>query len=277
MKVSLIIAVYKDTRALELILESLSNQIYTNFEVVVAEDGACDSMKKCITEAQQKYNFTIKHTTQEDKGVRKARSQNNGILASSGEYLIFIDGDCLLYSTFIYGHVQLARPKQALSGRRINLDKKISDAIREGTVKSKDIENSLLTKYLYLAFNKEVRFEQGIYIKPNSLIFQLLQKRKRNTEILGCNFSLWKEDIVRLNGFDELSYGISAIPDDMDWTWRLPMAGIKIESCKNVANMMHLWHKIYDRGDAKKALLIMHQNRKEKKIICEYGLNTHVV
>jgi GT2 family glycosyltransferase len=88
---------------------------------------------------------------------------------------------------------------------------------------------------------------------------------------------LWKEDIVRLNGFDELSYGISAIPDDMDWTWRLPMAGIKIESCKNVANMMHLWHKIYDRGDAKKALLIMHQNRKEKKIICEYGLNTHVV
>ena len=39
MKVSVIIAVYKDVEALELIIESLKNQTYKNFEVIIAEDG----------------------------------------------------------------------------------------------------------------------------------------------------------------------------------------------------------------------------------------------
>ena len=38
MKVSVIIAVYKDVEALELIIESLKNQTYKNFEVIIAED-----------------------------------------------------------------------------------------------------------------------------------------------------------------------------------------------------------------------------------------------
>ncbi|MFY9082810.1 glycosyltransferase, partial [Aliarcobacter butzleri] len=39
MKISLIIAVYKDVESLELIIESLRNQTYKNFEVIIAEDG----------------------------------------------------------------------------------------------------------------------------------------------------------------------------------------------------------------------------------------------
>ena len=40
-------------------------------------------------------NLDIKHATQEDIGVRKSKSQNNGIKTSKWEYLIFIDGDCI--------------------------------------------------------------------------------------------------------------------------------------------------------------------------------------
>ncbi|MCK9162712.1 MAG: glycosyltransferase, partial [Arcobacteraceae bacterium] len=77
MKVSLIIAVYKDIEALSIIIEALKMQTYTNFEVVVAEDGNSKEMQKFISTIT---DLDIKHTTQEDIGIRKSRSVNNGIL-----------------------------------------------------------------------------------------------------------------------------------------------------------------------------------------------------
>ena len=86
MKVSVIVAVYKDVEALELIIESLKNQTYKNFEVIIAEDGQDEKMQTFIKSIK---DLDIKHTTQEDIGVRKSESQNNGIKTSNGEYLIF--------------------------------------------------------------------------------------------------------------------------------------------------------------------------------------------
>lgn len=275
MKVSLIVAVYKDVRALELILESLERQTYKNFELIVAEDGESSEMQKCVEIARKRYSFTIKHTTQEDKGVRKARSQNNGIIASTGEYLIFIDGDCVLYSTFIEGHVALAQKDTVLSGRRIDLNAALSKKLRDGKLSAFDIEQHLLMKYFYLMFDKSVKYEQGIYINPRGWIYRVFFKKKtRSTAILGCNFSAWKKDVVALNGFDE-GYGESAVSDDMDWDWRFRGYGLEIKSCKNVANMMHLDHKAHNRGDASHQVAKMLQNKELKKYVCDKGLNTH--
>ena len=272
MKVSIIIAVYKDITALALVLETLKYQTYKDFEVIVVEDGSSIEVKLFVESVD---NLEIKHTTQDDLGVRKARSQNNGIIASSEEYLIFIDGDCLLYSTFIEGHVSLAEKGYALSGRRLNLNQNLTDKLRKGDLKVIDIEKKLLWKYLYLVFDKSIRYEQGIYLKNKSWIYnKFFVNRKRNTAILGCNFSCWRDDIIALNGFDE-SYGETAIPDDMDWDWRFKAYGIKLKSCNNVANMMHLNHKIHDRGDATHQLSRMKSNIENNKYICKLGLNTH--
>lgn len=275
MKLSVIIAVYRNTEALGFVLDSLERQTYTNFEVIVAEDGDDDAMAKFVEQAREHYSFEIIHTTQEDKGVRKARSQNNAILQSHGDYLVFIDGDCVLYSTFLHGHASLAHKGCVLSGRRIDLPMKLTQKVKTKQVTPYEIESWYMSRFLYLAFDKSVKYEQGIYIAPESLLYTiLLAKRERTTAILGCNFSVWKEDIVRLNGFDE-SYGESAVSDDVDWNWRFEAAGLKIHSCKNVANMMHLWHKAHDRGDASKYIQRMQENQKANKFICENGLNLH--
>ena len=275
MKVSLIIAVYKDIRALELILESLADQTYKNFEVIVAEDGQSQEMKECVENARKTFTYTIKHTIQEDQGVRKARSQNNAVLASEGDYLIFIDGDCVLYSTFIQGHVSAAKKGCVLSGRRIDLNADLSKQIRDGALSPSDIEHKLLTKYFYLLFDKSVKYEQGIYLNPKGWIYKLFLKNKiRSTAILGCNFSVWRSDVIALNGFDE-GYGESAVSDDMDWDWRFRAYGLEIRSCKNIANMMHLDHKAHNRGDASHQVAKMLQHKKQGKYICESGLNTH--
>jgi glycosyltransferase involved in cell wall biosynthesis len=271
MTISLIIAVYKDVLALELIIESLKKQTYRDFEVVIAEDGKNQEMKHYIQSIE---NLKIKHTSQKDDGVQKAKSQNNGILASTGEYLIFIDGDCILYSTFIEAHYKLAKKACALSGRRLNLNKTLTRKIKDGIINSSDIEKNILTKYLPLSLDRTARFEQGIYFKPNGLMHFFLKKRKRNVAILGCNFSCWKEDMVALNGFDE-SYTQTGLADDVDWDWRFKAYGIKVNSCKNIANMMHLSHPIYDRDEPTEQLKNLEDNKRKNLYICKHGLNTH--
>jgi len=273
-KVSLIVAVYKDIKALELILDSLLDQTYTNFEVVVAEDAQREEMLNFISFAKEYYPFEIKHTCQEDIGVRKARSQNNAILVAEGEYLIFIDGDCLLYSTFIEGHISLSAENRILSGRRVNIPIEIVPKVKKKLLNIRDIEKNYIKKYFFWIFKPKIRYRQGIYINPKSFLYKLINIRKPSSSLLGCNFSCWRENILEINGFDE-SYEETAIPDDIDLQWRFRENGQTIYSCKNVANMFHLDHKIHDRGDATPLLKIMYQRKKEKLYICEKGINTH--
>ncbi len=272
MKVSVIISVYKDIVALDLIIQSLKIQTYTNFEAVIVEDAQNEDMKEYIDSIK---DIKCVHTSQEDLGVRKSRSQNNGVLASTGEYIIFIDGDCLLAPNFIESHVYLSERNHALSGRRFNLDEKQTKLLRNYKMDVKKYLHNFILYNFWQMFDKETRFEQGIYLNPKGFLYAIfLKNRKRNTSILGCNFSCFKSDMVMINGFDE-SYGETAIPDDMDFDWRFKAAGITVKSCNNAAVMFHLYHKAHDRGNPTMQLQRMARHRDEGRFICKMGLNTH--
>jgi len=271
-KVSLIVAVYKDVEALELIVRSLQTQRYKNFELIVAEDGQDATMAAYVKSIQK---LEVLHTTQEDRGVRKARSQNNAIGVSTGEYLVFIDGDCLLHSRFIEAHAVLARRGSVLSGRRLNLNAALTKKLRAHTLSPQQFEQRFAWYVPQLAFDREARLEQGIFLDPKGLFYAaLLGHKKRNTSILGCNFSCFKSDMLAINGFDE-SYGQSAVSDDMDLDWRFRAYGLTLRSCKNAAVMYHLHHKAHQRGDARAQVALMREREQEGKYICEAGLNTH--
>ncbi|WP_304546535.1 glycosyltransferase [Sulfurimonas microaerophilic] len=274
MKVSIIIAVYKDTEALELIFRSLEYQTYKNFEVVVAEDGESIEMAKAVDIAQTKYDFSIVHTIQEDNGVRKSVSQNNAIRHSSGEYLIFIDGDCILYSNFIENHVILSAEKTVVSGRRVNLGPQYSNYLREKVLDPLELEKSFMFKYFSIQKDASIErhTEEGFSIHINGLIHTLMKKlRKKKFPLLGCNMSCYKAAMVDINGFDE-ALGNSAMAGDTDLEWRFEGLGYKIVSARFIANQFHLFHKRkaseYDRGQD----LQMLENRKNKFFRCRIGL-----
>ncbi len=270
MKVSVIVAVYKDVEALELIIDALKRQTYKKFEVVVVEDGDSHAMKEYISTIS---GLAVIHTTQNDQGVRKAKSQNNGLIVATGEYLIFIDGDCIPHKNFVESHVLLSEEKTALSGRRMNIPINIASNIRNEKLDILDIENNLW-KYSSLVFTKEVRLKQAVYINPSSMLYRIISSRNASTAILGCNFSCFKKDMTDINGFDE-SYGETAIPDDMDWEWRFQASGVRLKSCKNAAIIYHLDHKVHNRGDASVFLEVMYERKRNKQFVCDKGLNTH--
>ena len=274
MRISIIIAVYKDIEALQLIIDSLRKQNYPDLEVVIAEDNNSIEMAEYVSSIT---DLDVVHTTQEDLGIRKARSQNNAIIKSSGEYLIFIDGDCIPYSTFINSHAKLAEKMCVLSGRRVNLGPTISKKIRKRSINALSLEKNYLLHLPFLLKDKSTHTAQGIYIRPDSLLYKntVAKRKKSNLNILGCNFSCFKSDIVAIDAFDE-SYGETAVPDDTDLQWRLEAAGLKLKTCKLSANQFHLYHTRHHQvRDVSDMVEKMHRRKNAGNYIAEKGLSSH--
>ena len=276
MKVSIIIAFYKDLEALELILEAFLRQTYSNIEVVIAEDNDDPATSLLVKKFSQQ--LKIIHNAHEDIGRTKAAAQNKAICAATGAYFIFIDGDCVPYSTFVEGHVALSQKKQVLSGRRVNVPSLLSQKMRSKALSTEAFEKHYLFYVLSsLIWEKKSHYEQGFYVRPQGYLYQnFIAKKKRNVEILGCNFSCFKEDFVGINGFDE-SYGLSILGDDTDLNWRFVDYGARIASCKNVANVFHLDHKrpSYPDFDPSEDLERFNRVKAQKKFYCDQGLDQY--
>lgn len=87
---SIIIPAYNVEKYIEQSVNSILNQTYQNFEIIIINDGSKDNTGKIIDKLYQN-NSKIKIIHKENEGLSKAR--NTGIKKSIGEYLIFLDGD----------------------------------------------------------------------------------------------------------------------------------------------------------------------------------------
>ena len=128
-KTSVIAAFYNNIKYLKLVLAGLERQTEKNFEVIIADDGSAEQVVKEIESISSNYSFRIKHIWHPDKGFRKNKILNQTILASESEYLIFIDFDCVPHSQFVEEHLNEKQEDIVLTGRRVNLSKKITDKL----------------------------------------------------------------------------------------------------------------------------------------------------
>ncbi len=89
-KFSIIVPIYNVEKYLNRCLDSLVNQNYDNYEIILVNDGSTDNSQSIIDEYQKKYNV-IKCYKKNNGGLSDAR--NFGVLKASGKYLIFVDSD----------------------------------------------------------------------------------------------------------------------------------------------------------------------------------------
>src|SRR5689334_759596 len=94
-RVSLIITTYNRPEALAAVLRALDLQIERDFEVLIADDGSTDETRILLEGLRERVHFPLRHVWQEDRGFRAARARNLAVAASGGEYLVFLDGDCI--------------------------------------------------------------------------------------------------------------------------------------------------------------------------------------
>ncbi|PIQ89482.1 MAG: hypothetical protein COV72_02955 [Candidatus Omnitrophica bacterium CG11_big_fil_rev_8_21_14_0_20_42_13] len=93
LKVSVIIPTHNCARYLPEAIDSVLNQTYQDFEIIVVDDGSTDNTKTIIEEYIDKFPGKIHYLYQEHRGPGSAR--NLGIKKSSGEYIAFQDSDDL--------------------------------------------------------------------------------------------------------------------------------------------------------------------------------------
>ncbi|MFN2421156.1 MAG: glycosyltransferase [Gemmatimonadota bacterium] len=105
---SVIVSTYNSPDALEAVLLALTEQGRSDFEVIVADDGSTGdtaTMAECL---RSRLDYPFKLVRQEHRGFRAARARNLAALQAAGDYLIFLDGDCLPFPDFIEAHARLA-------------------------------------------------------------------------------------------------------------------------------------------------------------------------
>ncbi|PLX68541.1 MAG: hypothetical protein C0603_05150 [Denitrovibrio sp.] len=232
-KITLVISVYKNISFLDLVLKSVARQSFKDFEVIIAEDNDADEMTSFVQQAKEKYWFDIKHVSQPDEGFLKDKILNEATKVSSGELLVFIDGDCVLHPKFLYEYSKNMAKNTCLFGKRVLLGKEFTKSIsNSGDVKK------ITTLNLYL--NKNRKREEGIYIP--------FMHSSRKKGIKGCNFGLPKELLIAVNGFDE-DFTEPWGGEDWDIERRLRLFGADFLCMKNKAIQYHLYHPKVSRGD----------------------------
>jgi len=269
MKVSLIISVYKNVEDLRVVLDSLKFQTYKEYDIVISEDGDFDGMKQFLANYKNPTPNPITHLTQPDEGWRKNKALNNAIRKSNSDYLIFIDGDCVLHHRFIENHIRMAGPKNAVAGKRIKLGPQYSKTLKENIDDLLKFERSIHKELRAVKKDGAKFYEEGLFIDPDGLMSFIPKLRKMN-QLKGCNMSFYKKAIEAINGFDE-DYILPAIGEDIDLTWRFKGLGYKLVSVRNTAVQYHIYHK-ENWADQSENQRMMYEKQHAKKFVCDNGL-----
>ena len=236
MRCSVNIAFYNKIEHLKLILAGLERQTVKDFEVVICDDGSREEVVNQIKDIQKTSPLSIRHIWQEDKGWQKNIMLNKSIMSMKTEYIIFIDGDCIPDTRFVEAHLEARERGLALSGRRVYLSDKISQKLTPEMIR----KHYFSKNFLYLLLSGETRHGEKMLYARIPFFARMINNKHR--DILGCNFSIYKEDLLTINGFDE-RFLFPGVGEDLDVYRRLRMIGKSTKSVASSALVYHLHHK----------------------------------
>lgn len=233
--ISIVITTYNRSDALLCLLQALDRQSDLNFEVIIADDGSTGDHVERINSALPALNFRASHIWHPDVGFTAAKVRNLGVAASTGTYLILLDGDCVPDFDFVSRHRLLAEQNRFVNGSRVLLSEQFTRSAVAGSV---DLVGQSPFSWL-------VRRAQGSCSKWGGWIRLpdmplRLQPTFKWKGIRSCNMSLWKSDYIAVNGFDETFVGWGH--EDADFVLRLHNHGLIRKNGFFSTEVYHLWH-----------------------------------
>lgn len=232
--VGVIISTYNNPKWLEKVFWGYMNQQLPADEIVIADDGSKDDTRELI-EKYKEY-LPIKHVWQPDEGFQKSRILNKAIAASTADYLIFTDQDCIPMPNFIAVHCRYAEKGYFLSGGYFKLPMGLSLTLTKADIESGDA--------FRLGWLKEhglkCSFKCTKLIKCNTFKWLMNHITPTKATWNGCNASGWRENVLAVNGFnEEMHYG----GQDREFGERMWNSGLKSKQIRYSAIALHLDHK----------------------------------
>jgi glycosyltransferase involved in cell wall biosynthesis len=235
-KISVVITTYNRPDALAAVVEACFGQDDDNFEIIIADDGSTNNTRESVAALRARSPVPLQYVWQPDEGFRAARVRNLGTLAASGEYIVFLDGDCIPARNFVSQHRRLARTGYLVSGSRVLISERYTNTLLERRIDLQGLGlGERLRRWLAGDFNK---FVQTAIALPD------LGRERRGfswRRIKSCNLAVWRCDLERVNGFDESFTGWGH--EDSDLVVRLFNAGILRKDGAFATEVYHLWHR----------------------------------
>ena len=264
---SIIISTYNSPEWLAKVLHGYNNQTYSNFEIVIADDGSKQETIDLIEALKADMVFPIIHVWHEDNGFQKSQILNKAILQCTTDYIIMSDGDCIPRKDFVEVHVKEREEGYFLSGGYFMLPMPISKAITKEDINKENCFNIkwLKNNGLKASFKNNKITAKGLRASFLNTI------TPTNASWNGHNASGWKKDIVAINGFDErMQYG----GQDRELGERLMNLGIKSKQIRYSAICIHLDHKRGYKNEASiaKNRAIRDVTKNEKKSWTDFGI-----
>lgn len=235
MKASVIMSTYNAEEWLEKVLFGFSVQTTTDFEIIIADDGSNYKTKEKIEELKKSISIPIVHVWHEDNGFQKTKILNKAILASSTDYLIFTDGDCIPRNDFVATHLKCRQKGFFLSGGYFKLPMETSKIISKEAIFSQKCFDVkwLLQNGVTKSFKNSKLKVRGAWSRLLNFV------TPTNASWNGHNSSGWKEDLIAVNGFNnEMQYG----GEDRELGERLFNYGLKSKQIRYSAICIHLDH-----------------------------------
>lgn len=188
-KLSVVVATYNGGRTLRECLESLRQVHYSNYEVIVVDDGSTDNTQEILKSFPE-----VRVVSQENRGLSVAR--NVGIEAATGEIVVFTDSDCVVDRDWLYHIAHFMEQNPYLAGM--------------GGPNITPMEDRLVHRAVALA--------------PGHATHVLLSQEEAE-HVPGCNMAFRRDALMQVGLFDPI---YRKAGDDVDIIWRLQDMGHKI-------------------------------------------------
>ncbi len=260
---SVIITTYNWPQALKMVLEALIPQLPAESELLIADDGSTKETRRLIESMQTR--FPIQHLWQEDLGFRAARARNLAIKQATGDYCLFLDGDCVPSKHFIKRHLALAESGFFVAGNRVLLSKEWSDALLSG---KEHLPRSGISGFALKRLQGKMNRLLPLISLPNSSFRHKKGFRWKGAKT--CNLAVWREDLLKVNGFDESFLGWGY--EDSELIIRLLNSGVGHKSGRYSVPVFHLWHTDASRENQARNLHLLEERIKKKAIVAQQGL-----
>lgn len=234
--VSVVITTYNRSDALLAVLQGLCQQTDTRFEVIIADDGSREEHQRAIQTSAQARALKAVHVWHPDVGFTASRVRNLGVAASHGDYIVFLDGDCVPEVDFIARHKRLAQAGHFVNGSRVLLSQAFTQRVLEG---KEHICGRSRWYWLRQRLQGRASKLTGLLRLPDG---NFRTRRAFSWKgIRSCNMGIWRSDYVQVNGFDESFVGWGH--EDADIVLRLHNSGVVRKNGFCATEVFHLWHK----------------------------------
>ncbi|MFM8891557.1 MAG: glycosyltransferase [Planctomycetia bacterium] len=230
---AIIVNTYQKPRHLALVLASIAAQSGADgrFEVVVTDDGSTDDTAAVVRSFAARADFPVRITSQPHDGFRLARTRNAGARLTASDYLLFLDGDCILPRDHVATFLARRRPGTAHLAYCARLTEAACADLDPDTLAAVDLDA--------LVPDSERR---ALARRHRKAWWHQFWRHPSKPRLAGGNCGVWRRDFERVNGCDERFVGWGQEDDDLGL--RLRATGVRLESILDRTWSLHVWHPV---------------------------------